>query len=153
MRSVLTVLAVGLAVALAAEQAPAQGENAPKAAEPAAPAESAEPTGDALSAEEVQKLFTGNTEVAVAMKEGVPTKREYKAFYEANGEYRLQEKSGVKSGGVWFVDPLGRHCFRPGGKNETKCDVILREGDRYIRMRDGGRRGMLSIEKGNPFKL
>ena len=147
MRKTLIALGLGLAVAFAADWSLAQEEAAP---EPAAPAE---PTGETLSAEEVQKLFTGNTEVAIAMKESVPTGREYKAFYDPNGEYRLQEKSGFRHGGVWFVDPLGRHCFRPTKKNKTKCDVILREGDFFIRLRDGGRRGKLSIEKGNPYKL
>lgn len=112
-------------------------------------AEPSEATGDPLSAPEVETLFTGNTEVAVVMKQGVETGRRYKAFYLQNGGYLIEEKNGFRHGGAWFVDPLGRHCFRPGGKDKTKCDVIVREGDHYIRLRDGGRRGRFSIEKGN----
>jgi hypothetical protein len=112
-------------------------------------AEPDEATGESLSAPEVETLFTGNTETAVAMKKGVETGRRYKAFYLNDGTYVIEEKNGFRYGGAWFVDPLGRHCFRPGNKDKTKCDVIVREGDHYIRLRDGGRRGRFSIEKGN----
>lgn len=112
-------------------------------------AEPDEATGEALSAAEVETLFTGNTEVNDVMKKGIPTGRRYKAFYVEDGTYAMLEKNGFRHGGSWFVDPLGRHCFRPGGKDKTKCDVIIREGDHYIRLRDGGRRGRFSIEKGN----
>ena len=70
-----------------------------------------------------------------------------------SGTYRLVEKTGQKGSGSWFVDPLGRHCFRIEGKDKTKCDVIAREGDHFIRLRDGERRGQMSIQKGNPFGL
>ncbi len=108
------------------------------------------PTGEPLSSEEVQALFTGNTETNEVMKRGVPTGRVYNAYYEADGSYRMKTKKGWIGKGVWFVDPLGRHCFRPEGKDKTKCDVIVREGDHYIRLRDGGRRGKLTIRDGNP---
>jgi hypothetical protein len=112
-------------------------------------AEPKEATGESLSAAEVETLFGGNTELAIVMKRGVETGRQYKAFYLNDGRYVIVEKNGFKHGGAWFVDPLGRHCFRPGGKDKTKCDVIVREGDHYIRLRDGGRRGRFTIEKGN----
>ena len=112
-------------------------------------AEPEEATGESLSAPEVATLFTGNTELAVVMKQGVETGRRYKAFYLSNGKYLIEESGGFRHGGAWFVDPLGRHCFRPGNRDKTKCDVIVREGDHYIRLRDGGRRGSFSIEKGN----
>jgi hypothetical protein len=147
-----TALAAVIAGAVLAQQdEPGPPETAPTA--PATPGPPAEPTGEALSAAEVQKLFEGNTEVATALKRGTPTGREYKAYHEPNGQYRLKEKDGTGYGGAWFVDPLGRHCFRPGGKEKTKCDVIVREGDHYIRLREGERRGQFTIEQGNPYKL
>ena len=112
-------------------------------------AEPGEATGESLSASEVEALFTGNTELNVVMKRGVETGRQYKAFYLSTGAYVMLEKNGFRHGGAWFVDPLGRHCFRPGSKDKTKCDVIVREGDHYIRLRDGGRRGRFTIEQGN----
>jgi len=112
-------------------------------------AEPEEATGEFLSAPEVETLFTGNTEVAVVLKKGVETGRRYKVVYLSTGKYVMEESGGFRHGGAWFVDPLGRHCFRPDGRDKTKCDVIVREGDHYIRLRDGGRRGRFSIEMGN----
>jgi hypothetical protein len=132
----------------------AQPEPAPQTPPPATPAPGTPPpTSDALTADEVQKLFSGNTEITTALKRGVPTGREYKSYHLPDGTYRLVEKTGQKGGGSWFVDPLGRHCFRIEGKDKTKCDVIAREGDHFIRLRDGERRGQMSIQKGNPFGL
>jgi hypothetical protein len=146
-RRVLGGVAAGLALGAAVALAQATPE-------PAAPAPgSAPPTSDALSAEEVQKLFSGNTEVTTAMKRGVATGRVYKAYHLPDGTYRLSEANGQRGGGSWFVDPLGRHCFRVQEKDKTKCDVIVREGDHYIRLRDGERRGQMTIEKGNPYNL
>ncbi len=146
------VAGVGLGLALGGAVALAQNEAGGEAGEAAAATEQ-QPTSDALSAKEVEELFTGNTEVTIALKRGEPTGREYKAYHEPDGTYRLMEKKGHRGAGAWFVDPLGRHCFRPGGKEKTKCDVIVREGDHFIRLRDGERRGQTTIQKGNPFEL
>lgn len=111
------------------------------------------PTGETLSADEVTALFSGNTEENSVMKRGEETGRVYHAFYDDDGTYVMKEKTGFIHGGVWFVDPLGRMCFRAGGKDKTKCDVIVREGDHFIRLREGGLRGRFTIAKGNPNKL
>jgi hypothetical protein len=144
-RTILGTACIGLAFGAAVALAQTSPEPTP--------APGGEPTSEALSAAEVQALFNGNTEVTIAMKRGEPTGREYKAFYESDGTYRLSELDGLRSQGSWFVDPLGRHCFRPHGKDKTKCDVIVREGENFIRLRDGERRGQMTIQKGNPFKL
>lgn len=134
-------LALSLLVAPAALAQDAPGESA------------AEPTGETLSADQVTALFSGNTEANHVMKRGEMTGRKYKAFYDENGTYVMLEKNGFVHGGVWFVDPLGRLCFRPGGKDKTKCDVVAKEGDHYIRLRDGGLRGRFTIAKGNDTGL
>jgi hypothetical protein len=122
-------------------------------AQDAAEGEEAQPTGETLTAEQVTELFSGNTERNEVMKRGALTGRVYEAFYDADGSYVMKEKSGFLHGGVWFVDPLGRLCFRPGGKDKTKCDVIAKEGDHYIRLRDGGLRGRVTVVKGNTSDL
>jgi hypothetical protein len=113
----------------------------------------AQPTGETLSADEVTALFSGSTEENEVMKRGELTGRRYHAFYNEDGSYVMKEKTGFVHGGVWFVDPLGRLCFRPGGKDKTKCDVIAKEGSHYIRLRDGGLRGRITVTKGNTNNL
>ena len=135
----MVALALAAAVALGA---PARAQEEPAQASPA-------PTGETLSADEVTALFTGNTERNEVMKRGAPTGRLYHAFYKPDGTYLMQERNGYQHGGVWFVDPLGRLCFRPGGKDKTKCDVIVKEGDHYIRLRDGGLRGRFTVAQGD----
>ena len=139
---------LGFALALSLLAAPtAFAQDAP--AQEAAPA----PTGETLSADQVTELFTGNTEKNQVMRRGEFTGRVYRAFYKTDGTYTMKERTGFMHGGVWFVDPLGRLCFRPGGKDKTKCDVIAKEGDHYIRLRDGGLRGRFTVRKGNPDGL
>jgi hypothetical protein len=140
-------LAALLGIVAGSVAAQDEGAAASEAAEPAVP------TGEPLSSDEVQALFTGNTENNQVMKRGVATGRTFQAYYAADGSYKIQNKKGSIGTGVWFVDPLGRHCFRPDRKDKTKCDVIVPEGDEYIRLRDGGRRGKFSIAKGNPGGL
>jgi hypothetical protein len=138
----------GFAIALSLLAAPA-GFAQEEAAQEAAPA----PTGETLSADQVTELFNGNTEENAVMKRGKLTGRVYKAFYHEDGTYVMKERNGFMHGGVWFVDPLGRLCFRPGGKDKTKCDVIVKEGDHYVRLRDGGLRGRFTVAEGNPEGL
>ena len=116
-----------------------------------APAGSQEP---ALSENEVRELFAGNTEVGEGRKDDVDTGRRWTAFYDTDNSVRTREKeSGVEGSGTWFVDKDGRHCFRWEGKEKTKCDVIVRDGDHYLRVREGQVRGRIRIDEGNTSNL
>jgi hypothetical protein len=115
------------------------------------PAASAEP---ALSEDEVRELFEGNTEVGEGRKDELDTGRRWKAFYDTDNTVRIRETGSSSEGsGIWFVDKEGRHCFRWEGKDKTKCDVIVRDGDHYLRIRDGQVRGRIRIEEGNTANL
>jgi len=118
------------------------------------PAASQEPI---LSADEVKKLFEGNTELGEGRKDEVDTGRRWTAFYAADGSVRKREaKGGGVVAGTWFVDPEGRACFRWEGwdvAKAPKCDVIARDGDHYLRVRDGQVRGRIQIQEGNPSGL
>lgn len=97
-----------------------------------------------ISVAEVWNLFSGNSEVAVGSDRRV--------YYDPNG--RAVGVAGIERlDGVWFVDPLGRHCFRWRGDDKTRCDEILREGKRYVRVRGEKRRHLIEIRPGNPFRL
>ena len=119
----------------------------------AAPAPADDVGPERLSEAEVKALFEGNTEEGVYWRGERDTGRTWKAFYAADGTFRKVSEKGQKTGGVWFVDPIGRHCFRGEKKQKTKCDVIVRDGDHYLRIRDEERRGRIRIEKGNPGDL
>lgn len=106
-----------------------------------------------LSEAEVKALFEGNTEEGVYWRGGRDTGKTWKAFYALDGTFRKVSGTGNKTGGIWFVDPIGRHCFRVEKKQRTKCDVIVRDGDHYLRLRDDERRGRIRIEPGNPGNL
>lgn len=115
------------------------------------PAASQEP---ALSPDEVQKLFEGNTEVGEGRKGELDTGRRWAAFYAADGSVRKREtEKGTETKGTWFIDPQGRHCFHWEHKHTPKCDVIVRDGDHYLRIRDGQVRGRIRIQEGNPSNL
>lgn len=133
---VAVALAVGVYQALAQEGE----ESGPEATAPP-------PVADALSADEVKQLFAGTTEEGVRLK-GTIEKGTWKAYYAVDGTVTKVE-DGNKVPGVWFVDPLGRHCFRWERKNKTKCDVIVPEGDEYLRIRGGQLRGRMKIVQGN----
>jgi hypothetical protein len=126
--------------------------------EPAAPSEPpAVPLENALPGDEVRKLFEGNTEMGEGRKAGLDTGRRWEAFYAADGTVRKREKrrtgsSGVKAG-TWFVDAEGRNCFQWEGKEEPKCDLIIPEDGRYLRVREGQVRGLIRIQEGNPSNL
>jgi hypothetical protein len=110
--------------------------------------------GQALSEDEVRELFEGNTEVGEGRKDEVDTGRRWKAFYAADRSVRTRDiASGFQGSGTWFVDKEGRHCFRWENKEKTKCDVIARDGDHYLRIRNGQVRGRIRIEEGNPANL
>ena len=112
--------------------------------------------GETLSGEEVQKLFEGNTELGEGRKGDLDTGRRWKAFYAADGTVRKREAEGGKTKGSWFVDPEGRSCFRWDeweASKEAKCDLIAREGDHYLRVREGQVRGLIRIQEGNPDNL
>jgi hypothetical protein len=119
----------------------------------AAPAPADDVGLERLSEAEVKALFDGNTEEGVYWRDERDTGKTWKAFYAADGTFRKVSQKGAKTDGVWFVDPIGRHCFRGEKKQTTKCDVILRDGDHYLRVRDEERRGRIRIEKGNPGNL
>jgi hypothetical protein len=143
-RWILAAVGTGLAIAVAV--ALAKTESAPPA--PAEPA-----SGATLSADAVRELFAGNTAVTEALKAGESTGREFKAYHDPSGQLRIMDKEGRRATGTWFVDPLGRYCSRLDGRGKTKCDVVVREGDAYIRLRDGERRARTTLQKGNPLNL
>lgn len=124
------------------------------AAPPEQPAVSFE---NALSGEEVRRLFEGNTESGEGRKDEIDTGRRWLAFYAKDGTARKREAtSSVVKGGTWFVDSEGRACFRWEGwdaAKETKCDLIVREDDHYLRVREGQVRGLIRIQEGNPANL
>jgi hypothetical protein len=108
----------------------------------------------ALTEDEVRELFEGNTEVGEGRKGDIDTGRRWTAFYAADNSTRKRESaSDIEGGGTWFVDKEGRHCFRWEGKERTKCDLIVRDGDHYLRIRDGQVRGRIRIEEGNTSNL
>ena len=123
--------------------------------EPVAPVEEpAVELQDALSGDEVRKLFEGNTEVGEGMKGEEPTGRSLTAYFAADGTARRRKvEGGGKLMGTWFVDSEGRSCFQWEGGEEPKCDLIVREGDRYLRIREGQVRARIKIQQGNPDNL
>ena len=132
----------------ASSPAASQEEPAPSQEEPAVSLE------NALSGDEVQKLFAGNTEVGQGMKGEEETARSWTAYYAADGTLRKRETEGHgQAKGIWYVDAEGRSCFKWENKEKTKCDLIIREGDHYFRIRDGQKRGRIRIEEGNTSNL
>ena len=108
----------------------------------------------ALSEEQVRELFADKTEVGQGFKGEDATGRSWKAFYSAAGTVRKREdKGGPVVEGTWFVDQEGRHCFRWEHKDEAKCDFVVREGDHYLRVRDGQVRGRIRLLEGNTANL
>lgn len=143
-RWVLAAVGAGLAVA---------GAVALRASQ-TAPSEPVEPAnGATLTAEQVRALFAGNTAVTQTLKGGQPTGREFKTYHAPDGELRLIDPQGRRAGGTWFVDPLGRYCVQMEGRTKTKCDVVVREGDAYLRLREGEPRARTTVEEGNPLNL
>jgi hypothetical protein len=136
---------------------PAASQEDPAASQedPTAPVEEpAVALQDALPGDEVRKLFEGNTEVGEGMKGEEPTGRTWTAYFAADGTARRRRvDGGGKLLGTWFVDSEGRNCFQWEGKEEPKCDVIIPEGDHYLRIRDGLVRARIKIQKGNPSNL
>jgi hypothetical protein len=114
------------------------------------PASSQEP---ALSPEESHELFEGNTEVGEGRKDELDTGRRWTAFFATDGSVRKREGSGGDVKGTWYTDREGRNCFQWEHKDEPKCDAIVREGDHYLRIREGQVRGLIRIQEGNPSKL
>jgi hypothetical protein len=102
-----------------------------------------------LSVDEVWELYTGNSELIFSANR---QKTRWKAYYRPDGRM-----SGVEGGetqtGIWFVDPLGRHCFRWDGTTKTRCHVILKQGEGYVRVKDADKRYASEVHEGNPFNL
>lgn len=138
-------------------QGPAQAQEEPGTPqqEPTEPgAVPAVPVENALSADQVRKLFEGNTELGEGRKGDVDTGRRWTAFYASDGTVRKREgRSRSEKTGTWFVDSEGRNCFQFEGKEAPKCDAVVPEGDFYLRVREGQVRARVRIEKGNPSKL
>ena len=136
---------------------PAASQEDPAASQedPAAPVEEpAVALQDALPGDEVRKLFEGNTEVGEGMTGEEPTGRTWTAYFAADGTARRRKvEGGGKLVGTWFVDSEGRSCFQWEGGEEPKCDLIVREGDHYLRVREGQVRGRIQIEEGNASNL
>jgi hypothetical protein len=143
-RWVLAAVGAGLAVA---------GAVALRTSQTAPPARVEPPSGATLTAEQVRELFAGNTAVTQTLKGGQPTGREFKTYHDPDGQVRLIDPTGRRAAGTWFVDPLGRYCIRMEGRAKTKCDVVVREGDAYLRLRDGEQRARTTVEEGNPLNL
>ena len=72
-----------------------------------------------------------------------------------DGTVRKREaaKTGVVKRGTWFVDSEGRGCFQWAGWEEPKCDLIVPDGDQYLRVREGWVRARIKIQQGNPNNL
>jgi hypothetical protein len=123
--------------------------------EPAAPEEAAPvPMENALSGDEVRKLFEGNTELGDGMKGEEETGLSWIAYFGTDGTAKRQRADGGnKVEGTWFVDAEGRNCFQWEGKEEPKCDVIVPEGDHYLRVREGQVRARIKIQQGNTSDL
>ncbi len=132
------------------QEDPAASQEDP-AAPPEQPAVSVE---NALSGDEVRKLFEGNTESGEGRKGEVDTGRRWTAFYAEDGTVRkLEAKDGSVKTGTWFVDSEGQNCFQYEGKEEDKCDLIVPQDGQYLRVREGQVRGQIRIQEGNPSKL
>ena len=130
------------------QEDPAMTQEEPAVEEPAVPVE------NALPGDEVRKLFEGNTEVGEGLKGDEPTGRGWTAYVGADGTARRQRTGGSeKLIGTWFVDSEGRNCFQWEGKEEPKCDLIVPEGDHYLRVREGQVRARIKIQEGNPANL
>ena len=133
---------------------PATSQEDPAASQenPAAPP--AVSVENALSGDEVRKLFEGNTESGEGRKGEVDTGRRWTAFYAEDGTVRkLEAKDGSVKTGTWFVDSEGQNCFQYEGKEEDKCDLIVPQDGQYLRVREGQVRGQIRIQEGNPSKL
>ena len=109
------------------------------------PALADEPAPEPLTEAQVKELFGGNTEEGNFWRGGRDTGKSWKSYYAADGTLRRINNKGEKEGGVWFVDPIGRHCFRLDDKERTKCDVIVPEDTSYARLRDGEKRGVFQM--------
>ena len=149
MTKAFTVGVLGMMLCFLAPSS-ATSQEAP-AVPPEQPAVSAE---NALSGDQVRKLFEGKTELGEGRKGELDTGRRWTAFYGEDGTVRKREakRSGVKSG-TWFVDSEGQHCFQYEGKDEPKCDSIVPADGQYLRVREGEVRGQIRIQEGNPSKL
>jgi hypothetical protein len=129
---------------------PATSQEDPEAAQPGA----AVTPRDMLSGDQVRELLQGNTEIGEGLKDEEQTGRHWTAYFAPDGTARRQTtKGGEKAIGTWFIDAEGRACFQWEGKEEPKCDLIAREGDSYLRIRDGQVRARIKIQKGNPGNL
>ena len=149
MMKAFTVGVLGMMLCFFAAR-PAASQEEPEAP-PAEPAVSLE---NALSGDEVRKLFEGNTEQGEGMKGEEATGRSWAAYFAADGTARRSRvDGGGKLVGTWFVDSEGRNCFQWEGKEEPKCDVIVREGDHFLRVREGQVRARIRIQQGNPSNL
>ena len=102
-----------------------------------------------LSVDEDWELYTGNSELVFSANR---QKTRWKAYYHTDG--RMSGLDGnTPQTGIWFVDPLGRHCFRWDGTAKTRCHVILKQGEGYVRVKDEDKRYASEVHEGNPFKL
>jgi hypothetical protein len=129
---------------------PAAAQEDPEAAQQ----DTAATPRDFLSGDQVRELLQGNTEIGEGMKDEEQTGRRWTAYFAPDGTARRQTtKGGEKAVGTWFIDAEGRACFQWEGKEEPKCDLIAREGDSYLRIRDGQVRARIKIQKGNPGNL
>ncbi len=109
---------------------------------------------NALSGDEVRKLFEGDTESGEGRKGEMDTGRRWMAFYAQDGTVRkLEVKNGSRKKGTWFVDSEGQNCFQYEGKEEPKCDLIIPQDGQYLRVREGQVRGQIRIQQGNPSNL
>ncbi len=138
---ILRGMACALALGLALGTGPARADDATAPELQLAPGQ--------LSVDEVWELYTGNSELVFSSSR---QKTRWKAYYHPDGRM-----SGVDGGeaqtGIWFVDPLGRHCLRWDGTAKTRCHVILKQGDGYVRVKDEDKRYASEVHEGNPFKL
>ena len=111
------------------------------------------PPDNALGADEIRALFSGQTVKSVTFSKG----RVSDIYYMASGELRQLRNGKVRSG-TWRVQKKGRLCLQIED-NDENCRAIVKAGNTYVKYivsKDGNHRPVvryISFTPGNPLNL
>ena len=109
--------------------------------------------GKRLNADEVKKLFSGNTVECYHKKK----KFSYIVYYDPKGTVRGISTDLRERKAKWFVEKDGYHCVHWSDKSGPICHGVFPNGDgTYQRKRKGKTKSgitMKRVEKGNPYNF
>lgn len=86
-------------------------------------------TNAVLPESAVKRLFVGNTVESYNLNTSLTSF----TYYHPNGE-AIQERLWSRRLGAWSIQPDGKICLG-FGKREPKCRHIIKDGDRYFKIR------------------